>query len=154
MREAVLEELGLMPLWRLRPISETVPDAILQSSESLTPADVELTVVDVLRADGAHGWVLLEKALTGDAAVLFSNMLDAMGLRKTGLRQINYARLNESVTASGVQWLWVVGEKAARHMSESGVPLSLFVSVHPDELVIKPLAKAEVWAGWCSWLRG
>lgn len=151
MREAVLEELGLMPLWRLRPISEAVPD-IFPETESLIPMAAELTVVDVLRADGARGWVLMEEVLAGDAVVLFSNMLNAMRLRKTGIRQIDYARLSESMITSGVQWLWVTGEMAARHTSESGVPL--FVSVHPDELVAKPLAKAEVWADWCSWLRG
>ena len=59
MREAVLEELGLMPLWRLRPISECVPESIVQNSESLTSAGAELTVVAVLRADGAPGWVLM-----------------------------------------------------------------------------------------------
>lgn len=152
MREAVLEELGLMPLWRLRPISECVPERIVQNSESLTSAGAELTVVAVLRADGAPGWVLMEKALTDDAAVLFSNMLNAMRLRKTGVRQIDYALLSEAVTASGVQWLWAAGEMTAWYKPENSVPL--FVSVHPDELMARPLVKAEIWADWCNWLRG
>lgn len=151
MREAVLDELGLMPLWRLRSLAEAMPDALVQSEESSIPADAELTVMDVLRADGARGWVLMQKAPVDEAAVLFSNMLNAMRLRKTGSRLIDYTRLSESMASGDVQWLWQAGEIAAHPVFESGVPV--FVSAHPGELMARPLAKAELWADWCNWLQ-
>lgn len=151
MREAVLDELGLMPLWRLRSLAGAMPDALVQSEEFSIPADAELTVVDVLRADGARGWVLMQKAPVDEAAILFSNMLNAMRLRETGSRLIDYTRLSESMASGDVQWLWLAGEISAHPVFESGV--SIFVSVHPGELMTRPLAKAELWADWCSWLQ-
>lgn len=149
MREAVLEELGLMPLWQLRSAVDVMPDVSAPDQELDALTGTELTVITVLREDGAPGWVLMGDALADEAAVLFTNMLGAMRLRQSETRQVAYAQLNQALATSRVQWVWGVGETAAA--LETGLPV--FVSVHPRELVSKPQLKSEVWANWCSWLR-
>ena len=157
MYEAILEELGLMPVWQLRP-------KLAAAHELL--ADAELMVINIQREDGVRGWVVMSEGLAEDAAVLFANMLQAMHLRQDETMQLAYAQLLEPANNGGVQWVWLLGESLAQRMlaTESSVAVSsqpilqwqnlpVFVSTHPRELLLRPQEKAIVWARWCEWLQ-
>lgn len=159
MREAVLAELGLMPLWQLRPLPAGAAENKLPCTLS---ADGELIVVKVLRENGTSGWVLMSEEITGDATILFANMLRAMRLRQVETMPLEYAELSETITSHGVQWVWLMGE-AIVHLildTELSLPLSsqvsnwqnlpVLMSSHPRELLLGPQEKAGLWSAWCA----
>jgi hypothetical protein len=161
MREAILEELGLMPLWQLRRSAAADAEVI----EPAADTGSALTVVSVSRDNGPAGWILLDEVLAVDAAVLFTNMLQAMHLHEVGTMQCTYDGLPAAAVESQPQWLWVTGATLAQRMLKSDTPaaglirqtwrwqdLPVFVSARPRELLAHPQDKAEVWAGWCGWL--
>lgn len=163
MHEVILEELGLMPLWQLRTTSavmaDTAPPVAIESV-----AGAELLAITVQRENGVPGRVLMDKVMSADAATLFVNMLQAMHLRQLDSVQLDYAQLSDSVNRGAVQWLWLMGDALAQRMldTESSVAelsqqavywqsLPVFVSQHPDVLLLRHQEKSGVWAGWCSW---
>ncbi|MDR3392805.1 MAG: hypothetical protein P4L77_13840 [Sulfuriferula sp.] len=161
MREAILEELGLMPLWQLRRSADETADAAAPALGIVA----DLTVVSVSHDNGLAGWILLDEALSGDEMVLFANLLQAMRLRQAGIAEFAYAGLPQAAEASQTQWVWVMGVKLAQQMLENDLPavelvrqswrwqgLPLFASARPRELILHPQDKAGLWAGWCGWL--
>ena len=148
LREAVLSELELMPLWRLRSSSGGLVSVPL----------AELTAVTLLRADGTAGWLLLAEPLVGDAAVLFANILRAMRVQQGASVQIESARLATAVVRNGLSWLWLMGETvtqnvlalplaAASGQRWQGLPVLL--SEHAQTLLAQPAGKAKLWMDWC-----
>lgn len=161
MHEAILEELGLMPLWQLR--QQTMNAPVIAGS---LPISTELIIVPVRREDAAPGWVVMDEPLPDDAAVLFANMLRAMRLHQADSMQIADVQLRDMVISYGVSWIWLVGEGVAQRVLETTSPLAalsaevlqwqhlpVFVSLHPRELVLRPQDKAGVWVGWCDWIK-
>lgn len=152
MHEAMLEELGLMPLWQLR--SKPVP------------VTQRLTVLEVQAVDGSLGWLLMEETQAEDESTLLSNMLRAMYLQQRTSRQLEEALLPDAIKNTQVQWVWILGESLAQRLllTLSSVVdesrqvlqwqnLSAFASLHPRELLLCPQRKAELWAAWCHWLQ-
>ena len=153
LRETVLSELELMPLWRLRD----------KSAESVSEPLAELTLVVLSRVDGASGWLLIAEPLADDAAVLFINILRAMRLQQGASRRITSAQLAAEVAGNEVSWLWLMGAAVAQ--SVMALPLAaavrqqwqglpVLLSEHAQVLSVQPAAKAKLWADWCRWQDG
>lgn len=152
MHEAILEELGLMPLWQLR--------------SKLLPIQQLVTVFEVQAVDGGLGWLLMDAALAEDESALLINMLRAMYLQQRASQQLEEALLPDAVNNMQVQWVWILGESLAQRLLKTvesvvdGSPqilqwqnLPVFASLPLRELLLQPHKKAEVWAGWCHWLQ-
>lgn len=159
MREAVLAELGLMPLWQLRPLSAQAANNALPD---MALAVEELIVIKVLGEKGVPGWVLMSEEITGEATILFANMLRAMRLRQVETMPLEYARLSVTVASNDVQWVWLMGDALVPLLigSERSLPLSnqiptwqnlpVLMSSHPQKLLLHPQEKAGVWSAWCN----
>ena len=151
-REALMTELELMPLWRLRaaPVVQALP---------LT----ELTAVALTDANGMAGWLLLAEPLQGDAAALSTQMLQAMHLQQSTSVRIEMTHLADAVARSGVSWLWLMGEAVTQSVLAQPLTapvrqqwqgLPVLLSEHPQSLLLQPGGKAKFWADWCRWQNG
>ena len=159
MREAVLAELGLMPLWQLRPLPAEAAEKALPDMSS---AVGELIVIKVLGENGVPGWILMCEEITGEATLLFANMLRAMRLRQVETMLFAYAQLSETVVSNGVQWIWLMGEAVVSRIFDKALQLPLsnhvstwqnlpvLISSHPREFLLRPQEKAALWSAWCT----
>ncbi|MHB1676995.1 MAG: DNA polymerase III subunit psi [Sulfuriferula sp.] len=147
---AILTELELMPVWRLR---------VADGGQALA-ALAELTAIRVLTQNGALGWALVTQPLMGDEEVLFVNMLRAMKLEQGADLRIDCAQIAGHLERHAVAWLWLLGAEVAQTLGVSltaavsskwqGLPL--FLSAHPRELLLQPAAKAKAWSDWCCYV--
>ncbi|MFA5170494.1 MAG: hypothetical protein WC426_02930 [Sulfuriferula sp.] len=133
MREAILAELGLMPLWQVRA----------EQSQSM----VGYVATILQRDDGKTGWLVADAPWTGDVEILSANVCDALGLRKLGESQVVSDNLMQ--LPGEVAWLWLSGVQPDKCVIAADVPV--FASVDMGELVGNAVLKAKLWADWCNW---
>jgi DNA polymerase III psi subunit len=130
MREAILAELGLMPMWQLRPTQ--MVDAPVYTAMSLQSDD------------GKLGWLLLSEALTAETEQLLMNILAACQLTALSAPQ----QLSADMLSIDDTWLWLAGVQAVSGMVENK---ALFMSVSLPYLLAHPAYKAMLWTDWCAY---
>ncbi|MDA8327458.1 MAG: DNA polymerase III subunit psi [Betaproteobacteria bacterium] len=152
--DAALEVLELAPIWQLRP-QKNPPQPIW--------------MVRVLTdADGATGWMVLEKTPVDDAAMLLGNVFRALQLSMKQEFELVRVELGATMQIEMPQWLWVCHPQLFQQLSQSendqlnpvagniGVSLyqascPVFLSEPPEQLLANAGAKAQLWADWCVW---
>jgi hypothetical protein len=133
MREAILAELGLMPLW-------------LPRAEQSQATGNYLAVV-LQRNDGKLGWCVTATPFTGDAEILFANVCEGLELQRLTEPQAvdnSFMHLPEEV-----EWLWLSGLQ--RDKCDIVADMPVFESVGIFELASHAALKAKLWADWCRW---
>ncbi len=147
---ALLVELELMPLWQLRE----------SCREPASIATDAWTAVEISTAQGADGWALLPRPLSGDEETLFTNLLFAMQLQRGADIEVDRAGLLDAAERNTISWLWLAGAEAANKLDI--VPLTavskaiwkdlpVFFSAHPADLLAQPELKGRLWADWCRY---
>ena len=176
MRDAILQELELTPLWRLRRPVAIVDDADVSAAvatmgwDALRAAYPEMTGVGDVRAE----WVFAGFDVTGDsdAARLFDAMLGALQLqRDKGVFLLPVQAENSPGTRAVLlrqlallrpRVVLALGQQAAHSLLDTDAPLGslrgrvhdcmgtpLVVSFHPDDLLKAVLSKALAWEDLC-----
>ncbi|NOT17735.1 MAG: hypothetical protein HOP20_06670 [Sulfuriferula sp.] len=130
MREAILAELGLMPMWQLRPPQTVVAPVY--------------TAMSLQRDDGKLGWLLLSEALTAETEQLLMNILAACQLTALSAPQ----QLGADMLSIDDAWLWLAGVQTVGVMVENK---QAFVSVSLSDLLAHPAYKAVLWTDWCAY---
>lgn len=134
MREAILAELGLMPLWKIRPTP-----VVAQAGAYVAIA--------LQRDDRKSGWLVMDTPLTEDAASLLTNVLAAFKLQMVGAPQTVTPDLTE--LTGDIAWLWLAGVQPAQCSIVANMPV--FTSVGLPDVVGNAMQKATLWADWCRW---
>ena len=134
MREAILAELGLIPLWQIRPV-QAVPQA------------GEYIVIALLRDDGKSGRLVMNAPLTENTASLLANVLASFRLQAVSSPQTASADFTE--LPAEVTWLWLAGVPLTQCRMVANMPV--FVSVGLTDVVGNATQKSTLWADWCAW---
>jgi DNA polymerase III psi subunit len=133
MREAILVELGLMPLWQIRA--------------EQPQAAMEYVAIVLQRDDGKTGLFVTDASWTDDVEILFMNVCDALRVHKLVDPQIVSNDL--TLLASEAGWLWLAGVQKDACVIAADMPV--FTSVKMGELVGNAQLKAGLWTDWCNW---
>jgi DNA polymerase III psi subunit len=133
MREAILAELGLMPLWQVR-------------AEPSQPVAQYVAIV-LQRDDGKTGLFVTDPSWADDVEILFTNVCDALSMQKL----VDPQTVTNDLTLSSAEvgWLWLAGVQKDECVISADMPV--FTSVKMGELVGNTQLKAELWADWCNW---
>ncbi|BBP00442.1 DNA polymerase III subunit psi [Sulfuriferula nivalis] len=133
MREAILAELGLMPLWQIRA--------------EQPQAAMEYAAIVLQRDDGITGLFVTDASWADDVEILFTNVCDALRVQKL----VDPQTVSNDLTLSSgdVGWLWLAGVQKDECVISADMPV--FTSVKMGELVGNAELKAGLWSDWCNW---
>jgi uracil-DNA glycosylase len=159
-RENVWRELELLPVWKLRAPAAELVEPALQTANVISPQIAELPkIVEdkqaptqtllVLQSDDKKWAFVLPSALTGEAEMLFNNILLALQINKTHIVNIE---------KSEAKVLLAMGEAAAQQLLNSTESqeilrgkthtfehLQVVVSYHPNDLLQHLALKPKMW---------
>ena len=177
-REDVLRELELLPVWTLRaplpnqaavePIQvmpveaatlKIVESVVIEQAIIETPQTVSSPAVFIISDDKKWAFVLPAE-LTGQAADLFNNILRALHINKTQTSQTQ--QLVKDIAGLEVGVIVAMGEEMARLLFASAQTLEnlrgkihtvnglpIMATYHPNELLQHALNKAKTWDDLC-----
>ncbi len=167
-REDVLRELELLPVWRLRapkasPVEFTQKLVEVQKNNEVKVTEIiekpQLSPVTeksvyLLVSDDKKWAFVLPEALTGEAEVLFNNILLALHINKT------HTEILAHLTSAKV--IVAMGEQAAQQLLNSTESIEslrgkahvvenvpLVVTYHPNDLLQHLANKAKMWDDLC-----
>lgn len=172
MREDVLRELELLPVWRLRapnaaPIEFVQKPAEAQKSTEVKAVEIiekpQIPFVTeksiyVLVSDDKKWAFVLPKALTGEAEALFNNILLALQVNKTHTETLaNLANVKvtlamgeavaQKLLASADTIEQLRGKTHAFENDAGNIPF--VVTYHPNDLLQHLASKANMWDDLC-----
>ncbi len=167
-REDVLRELELLPVWRLRapkasPVEFTQKPVETQKNTEVKVAEIiekpQLSPVTeksvyLLVSDDKKWAFVLPEALTGEAEVLFNNILLALHINKTHTETLAHLTNTKVIVAMGEQAAQqllnstesIESLRGKAHVVEN-VPL--VVTYHPNDLLQHLANKAKMWDDLC-----